>query len=118
MICELDLSVTIYDASPITDPRRGRRAALEAVVGDLAAVSATRLVIEQDDSLLAADRAVLYTAVRRHGVPQLVYEHQRPAAEPMLWVSDAVVWCYAKGGEWRRRVQPVINSVTIVDVDG
>ncbi|GAB90929.1 hypothetical protein GORHZ_119_00580 [Gordonia rhizosphera NBRC 16068] len=61
---------------------------------------------------------MLYTAVRRHGVARLVYEHQRPAAEPMLWVSDAVVWCYAKGGEWRRRVQPVINSVTIVDVGG
>ena len=115
-ICDLELTVAVYDTTSIRDPRKGRQAALDAVVLDLSKLGATRLTIEQDDSLVAADRAYLYDAVRRHRAPDLVYHHCRPQEEPLLWVSDAVVWCYAKGGEWRRRVQPIIGSVTSVRV--
>ncbi|MFT4397815.1 hypothetical protein ACLTEW_23060 [Gordonia lacunae] len=113
-ICELELTVAVYDTTSIRDARRSRQAALDAVVLDLSRLAATRLTIEQDDSLIAADRAYLYSAVRRHGIPDLAYYHCRPQEEPLLWVSDAVVWCYAKGGEWRRRVEPIIGSITTV----
>lgn len=104
----LDLEHAILVVEELAGPL-GQRAwdAIEAT---------TRLTIEQDDSLVAADRAYLYDAVRRHRAPDLVYHHCRPQEEPLLWVSDAVVWCYAKGGEWRRRVQPIIGSVTSVRV--
>lgn len=115
-ICDLELTVAVYDTTSIRDPRKGRQAALDAVVLDLSKLGATRLTIEQDDSLVAADRAYLYDAVRRHRTPDLVYHHCRPQEEPLLWVSDAVVWCYAKGGEWRRRVEPIIGSVRSVRV--
>ncbi|MGW0455864.1 hypothetical protein [Gordonia sputi] len=110
-ICELGLSVRVYDTTSIRDQRQGRRSALDAVVRDLADAAASTLIIEQDDSLVDADRATLYAAVRRHQVPDLSYRHERPTQEPLLWVSDAVVWCYVKGGDWRRRVDPVIESV-------
>lgn len=115
-LCALDISVAIYDATSIDNPRQGRQAALDAVVLDLARIDAAGLTIEQDDSVVAADRGLLYKAARRHGIPDLSYRHCRPHEEPLLWVPDAVVWCYVKGGEWRRRIDPVISSVSAVRV--
>lgn len=87
---------------------------MDAVVRDLAAVGGTRLVIERDESLVQADRAALFQSVRAHGVPELRYEHPRAHEEPMLWVSDAVAWCYGKGGAWRARVEPLVEGVTLI----
>lgn len=72
------------------------------------------LVLEQDDTLLDFDRRTLYGAVRRARYPDLRYEQQRAAAEPLLALPDAVAWCRARGGEWRRRVEPVITGVRTV----
>lgn len=115
-ICDLDLEVRVYDTTTIRDQRQGRRSALDAVVRDLARDGGSSLVIEQDDSLVDADRATLYAAVRRHDAADLSYRHERPTQEPLLWVSDAVVRCYVKGGDWRRRVEPVIDSVIQVSM--
>lgn len=109
----LPLSVTIYRTGAKAD-RTARGRALDAIVRDLAAIEADRLVIERDDSLVQSDRAVLYEAVRAHGVPGLRYEHPSAHEEPLLWASDAVAWCYARGGAWRERVDPIIESVTRV----
>jgi len=32
-------------------------------------------------------------------------------AEQLLAVPDAVAWCWVRGGEWRRRVDPVVRLV-------
>jgi len=42
----------------------------------------------------------------------LVYEHLRPYEDPLLWIPDAVSWCYGAGGDWRRRVSPLVERVT------
>jgi hypothetical protein len=34
----------------------------------------------------------------------LRYEHRRAAAEQLLTLPDAIAWCWAKGGDWRRRI--------------
>lgn len=52
-----------------------RRACLEALVDDLCASNAGRLVIEQDDSLARADRRLISTRLRKHGVTDLAYVH-------------------------------------------
>ena len=41
----------------------------------------------------------------------LEYEHLRAREEPLLWVPDAVAWCYGAGGDWRRRVSPLVDAV-------
>jgi hypothetical protein len=59
-------------------------------------------VIEHDDSLIAADRKDLWAAVHRAEMTAtLAYEHLPPSAEPLLWVADAAVWCWAHNGAWR-----------------
>ncbi|MGB6245070.1 MULTISPECIES: hypothetical protein [Gordonia] len=109
----LPVTVRIYQTGGKAD-RSSRGRALDAVVRDLAAVGGTRLVIERDESLVQADRAALFQSVRAHGVPELRYEHPRAHEEPMLWVSDAVAWCYGKGGAWRARVEPLVEGVTLI----
>jgi len=108
----LSVQITVYDASRLRDERAARRLCLERIVDDLAEMSAHRLVIEQDDSLVRSDQGTLYRAVRRHGVEaSLVYEHMSPRMEPLLWIPDAVAWCWAKGGVWKDRVLPLVDEV-------
>lgn len=40
---------------------------------------------------------------------RLAFLHTPSSAEPGLWVSDAILWAYAKGGDWRRKVLPHIK---------
>ena len=40
----------------------------------------------------------------------LHYRHAVPHEYPLLWVSDAVAWCYSSGGDWMRRAEPLVES--------
>ena len=101
-IADMDVSVRLYGRT--TDDAAGRRACLDAVVRD-ASDNAERLVIERDESTLAFDRRVLFEATRRHGcADSLTYELLAPYADPMLWIPDAVAWCWTRGGDWRDAV--------------
>jgi len=83
------------------------------VVADAAtAVGETRLVLEQDDSLVQWDGQRLIELARAAGCRDRVrYDHLRASAEQLLAVPDAVAWCWARGGEWRSRVEPVVHLV-------
>lgn len=61
MIVALSVQILMYDATSKSECE-GRTRALQMFVADLAGMSATRLVIEQDDSLVKADRQTLYSA--------------------------------------------------------
>ncbi len=83
-------------------------AGVEVVISDAAAEAGeTRLVLEQDDSLVQWDAQRFIELARAAGCRErLRYDHLRASAEQLLAVPDAVVWCWARGGEWRRRVDP------------
>lgn len=86
-----------------------RRDCLATVARHCALMGAARLVIERDDSLVSHDRQSLVTEARRlDTMPEYVWLARNE--EPLLWVSDAVAWCYAKGGQWRSRAQPLVCS--------
>lgn len=96
----LDLGVVVdrYDATAIQDQRQARAACLRALVQDLADNDAQRLVLEQDDSLVRSDQAVLYAAVRDAAASdRLTYEHLPARTEPLLWVADAAALCDRQG---------------------
>jgi hypothetical protein len=40
------------------------------------------------------------------------YEHNDSKLEPLCWVADAAAWCFGAGGDWRRRIMPIIDDVT------
>ncbi|ODU06422.1 MAG: hypothetical protein ABS81_04765 [Pseudonocardia sp. SCN 72-86] len=107
---------TVYDAGRRHRTERERRAAcLEALINDCTARGDAVLVLEQDDTLLSWDKQQLITLTRDAGCRDtLRYEHRRAAAEPLLALPDAIAWSWAKGGDWRRRIEPVVTNVRTV----
>lgn len=73
------------------------------------------MTIEQDDGLVRHDNRWLIEATRATGQRDaLRYEHQRASVEPLLAIRDVAAWAWTKGGEWRRRVEPIIAAVRTV----
>lgn len=107
------ISATVYDAGRRYLTERDRRAAcLRLLVEDAKRRGDTMVILEQDDSLVAWDRRVLYNSAHQAGVTDsLRYEHQRASTEPLLALPDSVAWCWAKGGDWHRRIASVVEEV-------
>lgn len=76
---------------------------------------ASMLVLEQDDSVLDVDRKLLYRCVRELGrQDDLVYRHHRAHEEPLLALPDAIAWSWHRGGQWRKRIEPLVMAVKVV----
>lgn len=89
----------------------GREACLQDLVAFAAREGHKRIVLERDASIEQADRKVLYAAVSARGLRGAVtYAHETAHQEPLLWIADAIAWSYTKGGDWRRRIQPMIAA--------
>ena len=110
------VTATIYDAGRRYRNERERRAAcLHTLVRDAARRGDAMLVLEQDDTLLNWDNQRLIEFTREAGCRDtLRYEHRRAASELLLAAPDAVAWCWAKGGDWRRRIEPIVTDVRTV----
>jgi hypothetical protein len=103
----------VYATRP---PGPGARAdCLLAAVPDLIDLNVGELILEHcEPRQEARDRQV--AARRRPEVRRVfVYRHAAPASEAGLWVADAVAWAYGAGGDWRRRVRPLIDNVWELD---
>jgi hypothetical protein len=52
---------------------------------------------------------------RRPAEAPLRYAHVDSASEWLLWIADVAAWCHGAGRDWRRRIDPIIASVTELD---
>jgi hypothetical protein len=118
ILCGLtDMGVTavMYDASAYCEEKAARRAAMSRMVDDVVGMNSTLLVIERDDSLVATDCRTIRDRLIRAGYEDtLRYEHLRAHEECLLAIPDAIAWCWARGGEWRRRVLPLVTDVIMM----
>jgi hypothetical protein len=113
-LVEAGVEVVVYDAGRrYRTDLQARGECLRGVVADAARwAGSTRLVLEQDDSLVRWDSQRLIELAREAGCrDRLRYGHERAAAEALLAVPDAVAWCWGRGGDWRRRVEPLVSTV-------
>jgi len=110
------VTAVIFDAGPVDGDELGlRRARLRAVVTDVADVEADRLALGRDDSVLRWDRQWLVEITRELVCRDTVrYEYARAAEDLLLSVPDATAWCWGRGGDWRRRIQPAVTTVELV----
>ena len=109
-----EIQATVYDAvRRYRTDLAARTACLAALVDDIAASAGdTRLVIEQDDSVVRADRHDLFRLARQAGIAdRLEYRHQRAYDELLLALPDIVPWGWVRSGEWRRRISPILTTV-------
>jgi hypothetical protein len=91
-------------------PTAAREACLRAMTADLLTAGVTRLVIEPIQTLVHPDRIVLINEMQRLKRPgAFVYEHLAAPLEPNLWAADAIAWAYGSGGDWRRRIQNLVD---------
>lgn len=105
------LQVRIYDAAGFRTDKLGRDAAIARLADDAVSMGATRLVLELDDSVLQSDRRIIGERLIKHNCRDLRYEHQRAYEEGLLAIPDAVAWCWAKGGNWRKAAEGIVTEV-------
>jgi len=110
---DLETRTRVYGVTGLPE-LLARQACLEAAAVD-AIGSATRLVLEIDSSIASQDRRILSAALGGQGPERRIsFVHESPGAEPLLWVPDAVAWCVARRGEWRRRAEPLIAEIRTI----
>ena len=108
-LCELDVRVSVWLVRGVAD-REARPLCLAALTDKALRDRVAHLVIERDASLERADRQLIAAALRAHPAAEFRYEHAAPHDRPLLWVSDAVAWCYSNGGDWVRRVEAIVQG--------
>lgn len=106
---ELDLRVTVWIAKGLPD-KQARPLCLTELTTALIESGVDHLFIERDESLITADKRIIAGILRGHQPQTLRYTHVVPTEQPLLWVSDAVAWCYASGGDWIRRATPLTQQ--------
>jgi hypothetical protein len=112
-VVKLGIAVVTYHVKGQPD-RVARPTRIDALVDDLATAGCAHMILERDESVEAHDRRLIAAALRRNGPCNLRYEHASPNDHALLWVSDMVAWCCYKGGDWLRRVQPIIAETRIL----
>jgi hypothetical protein len=113
-IAQLPVAVRIYQTpyTPRTD-EIGRQACLELAVSELLKIGAHRLVIDSRDEQDRHDTTTIQRILGDHPSRwNFSYEHNDSKLEPLCWVADAAAWCFGAGGDWRRRIMPIIDDVT------
>lgn len=92
--------------------RRAR--CLRALVTDLAQADCAGLCLERDETLERRDRQQILETLRLHDV-HLRHRHASAREEPLLAIPDALAWAWAKGGDWQRRIRPLVECRTVAD---
>jgi len=107
------IRVRVYQCRAPSTP--ARRRCLHSLVVDLVDTGAARLVLERHDTQQRADHQLIQHTVDGLG-GHLTHVHLRGHEEPLLWAADAVTWAYSAGGDWRRRIDPMLDKAVLLDL--
>lgn len=111
------IAIAVYTRSYHRNPEPARQACLRRLVGDLVERQAGRLVIDSREEQDRSDQQTIQQALRRHpGQYLLTWEHTESTGELLLALPDLAAWCYGAGGEWRKRIEPIL--VDVIGLDG
>ncbi|OBB32209.1 hypothetical protein A5763_11220 [Mycolicibacterium fortuitum] len=105
------VQATVYRAgAEYRNERERRSACLRALIDDHASLNA-HIVLDEDETMVRFDNQKLVEYTRAAGCRDILrYEHKRSHTEALLAIPDAIAWCWAKGGEWRKLIQPAITA--------
>jgi hypothetical protein len=98
------------------DQEQARQECLDRVVTDMVKLGAQRLVLDSREDRDRYDESTIRTILgSRPRETGLTYEHLNSAHELLLGVADVAAWCYGAGGDWRRRIMPMISELNDLD---
>lgn len=112
-IAKLPVTVRIYQTAytPKTD-ELARQECLDLVITDLLKMGAHRLVIDSRRERDRFDAMTIRSHLRNQSSDcNFSYDHNDSKLEPLCWIADATGWCFGAGGDWRRRIMPIIDDV-------
>jgi hypothetical protein len=108
--------VHIYRRGCADGEEIARQECLIALVVDLTELKATRLVLDSREVRDRHDLQTIKAVLGKHSKwSSFVYEHRVGTQESLLWIADVVGWCYGAGGEWRRRIMPLVAREVNLD---
>ncbi|MHB1509603.1 MAG: hypothetical protein ACYCST_07715 [Acidimicrobiales bacterium] len=110
-IARLPVSAHVYSCS-IREPA-ARSLVMSALIAGLP-LGTRRLIIESRGERDREDRRLL-VGLRKAGTfpPDLAYDHLRAHEEPLVWIPDAVAWCWGRR-QWSGRLADILRSSTRV----
>lgn len=108
-MCALEVRASVWIVKQRPD-KEARPLSFSALIEEAARDGVGQLVIERDASVEQADRRLIAEILRREDVVGFQYRHAAPHEHPLLWVSDAVAWCYSSGGDWVRRAEAIVET--------
>ena len=89
----------------------GRDACIELLLDDISSIRATSIVFEKDESAEKSDRMLLHQGLLSRGlIKNIEYRFLSKSAEPIIWIADAIAWSYSRGGDFKRRVEALIEK--------
>ncbi|MGQ0840366.1 hypothetical protein [Actinokineospora sp.] len=105
----------IYVADCAMGHEQARQACLARLTEDILAAEAHRLVLDSRDRRDRFDAATIRAVLGKVARDScLVYEHLCSHQEELLWVADAAAWAFGAGGDWLRRIAPLVTEVVTV----
>ena len=115
-LVDMGIQAKVYSISGL-NPIAARPQLLGALMDDLGEIGATTVTLELEQTALKSDAIVLRNGLMKRNLKTKVeYAHRTKSEEPLLWIADAIAWSYARGGDFRRRAQPLIASVSELTV--
>ena len=110
-LVDMGVRARVYSISGL-NPIAARPQLLGALMDDLHSIGATTVTFELEQTALKSDELVLRNGLLKRGLKsQVEYAHRTKSEEPLLWIADAIAWSYARGGDYRRRIESLIISV-------
>lgn len=112
-IARLPIAVRIYQTAytPKTD-EIARQECLDLAITDLLKIGSHRLVIDSRAERDRFDAKTIRNQLRDQPAScNFSYDHHDSKQEPLCWIADAAGWCFGAGGDWRRRIMPIIDDV-------
>ena len=112
LIRELPVTAVVVEVRGDTPAHQRRVRAIESIVSECVRLGASRLLFELDISVVRRDRSTVARALRStDDASALTYGFVGGAAEPLLWLPDAVAWAWARGGHWRGKLPEGLRRI-------
>ncbi len=111
---ERDVRIVLVESAPGRLQVEARGAHLGALARWASSEGVSRWVIERDQTVQPEDRRTLTEAQTGRPASGFEYVHLPAAQDPLLWAADLAAWAWARGGEFRATIEPLVAALVRV----